>query len=120
MTTRNYNAVLPRKVLIVMLALGDMTVSELSAICEISTPGDEKRLLHTLACHRYNSLMQDDGPIWKLTESGRDYAQWAATYPQRFRRLKGEAYDPKAIHDAEGQLTGLHQPQTDQTTRKPI
>lgn len=120
MTTRNYNAALPRKVLITMLTLGAMTVEEISAMCDISTPEDEERLLHVLACHRYKSLMQDEGSTWKLTDAGIDYATWAARYPQRFRRMKGEAFDPKYLHDADVLLSKLRQSEANETRTKPI
>ena len=96
MQTRNYNDRLSRKIVLALLD-GPMSVEQFTELANITGPEDEVRLHHTLVCLRYNTWIEDRGPVWQLTEGGREYAEWCREFPQRARRMKQDLPSLKAV-----------------------
>lgn len=96
METRNYNDRLSRKILIALLD-GPRSIEQLTEIANIAGPEDEVRLHHTLVCLRYNTWIEDRGPLWQLTDGGTEYAEWCREFPQRPRRTKKDLPTLQAV-----------------------
>jgi hypothetical protein len=94
MQTKNHNEKIGRKLLIAILEMGgSATIEQLWPLANV----DEHRFTHALSCLRYENWAEDHGDIWRLTDGGREYAEWCKRFPQRYRRLQTDMPTVKAV-----------------------